>query len=186
MLCTAIHLPSKTILRNVESTKLNPSEHLINPDQTILDTPSDYWVVSGNTITIMDQTQKDAIDIIKLKIFKRLQLENWLDGQLDTTTTFTYSSNSYTFKFNDTTNDYLMQLYTMAKSAVDTSFATASKTYAVYDENNTLRNLNNSQISNVYARYATNRAAIYVTYYAKIAEIKNASTKAQVIAITIP
>lgn len=185
MLCTAVNKIDKTLLRNAESTKLNPAFWIINPPENVISQSPEYWIIVGDTITLMNQSQIDTVDLPRFKEHKLYQLDNWLENQLETTTTFVYNSNSYTFKFSEETNNRLIYLYTFSNAAVNTNFAAANKTYAFYDDIGVVRNLNAVAIANVFARYGTSRLVIINTYLQKKEAIRVAASKNDLAAIII-
>ena len=186
MLATVIHKPTKQLMRHVETTKLSPiTDYIINPPQDVINTPPEYWVISGDTVRVMNAGEIAAIIFPQQKTDKLQQLEDWwitlgLQG-----ISITYNSNTYIFDGSDAAFNHLVSLYTFSKAAVDTSFAAANKTYPFIDRTGTSRNLTAVQIANILARYGTTRLTNYNNYTQKRNAINAATNKAALDAIII-
>lgn len=64
-----LHRTNKTLLRSVASADLPEpiGQYIEEPDlSAVVGQPIKYWQITGNSISLVNQTQRDAIDAVEL------------------------------------------------------------------------------------------------------------------------
>jgi hypothetical protein len=59
----AINRITRDLFLSVNTPDYPESEYIINPDLSLVkDTPGQYWKISGDSVIIMNETEKQAVD----------------------------------------------------------------------------------------------------------------------------
>ena len=62
-MATVLNRTTKQLIRSVNTPDYNPVDWIINPDLTAVEGwPSIYWTITGDVVTLQNQTERDATD----------------------------------------------------------------------------------------------------------------------------
>lgn len=80
-----VNRTTKQYLRSVNTPEYPVVDWIINPDVSALaGVPTKYWVISGDVITEMDQTAKDAVDAAEVAARLAAQRQSLKDAYAET------------------------------------------------------------------------------------------------------
>lgn len=62
-MATVVHRTTKELRRSVNTPDFDVADWIINPDlSAVRGQPSKYWVITGDSVTLMDQAARDVVD----------------------------------------------------------------------------------------------------------------------------
>lgn len=82
-MANVLNRTTKQYLESVNTPDFNPVDWIINPDLSqVTGFPSKYWSISGDTVSLLSQAERDALDLSELEV-SRDQIVDQLDDLED-------------------------------------------------------------------------------------------------------
>lgn len=82
-MANVLNRTTKQYLESVNTPDFNPVDWIINPDLSqVTGFSSKYWSISGDTVSLLSQAERDALDLSELEV-SRDQIVDQLDDLED-------------------------------------------------------------------------------------------------------
>lgn len=185
-LVTAVNKITKEVLRNAAEHKLTPGLYIINPPEEILQVSSRYWVVDGENLRIMSDSEKDNIDLPVYKEQKLFLLNQWWENRESIGIRVQIPNIDITLGITSDDITLMNGVFTMADKCVMLGIKQPTDLFQLHDKEGNPHQFTISQLTNVLLIYSQTRSSIHATYKAKIKQINAADTKSSLDSIEVP
>lgn len=182
MLVTAIQKNNKVIHRNIALSKIDQSLYIINPPQEILSEPSEFWKIDGNTISIMNDEEKNVVLLGRNKESKLKELEEWWSN-IELTG---IKINGYDFYLGIENDDIaaLTGTFVLSQQSISLGLANNQTVFTVFDKEKIPHQITFANMTSLLLQYGQTSVSLTQIYNDKKNEINNATSQSELDAIT--